>query len=414
METRQRSILRPIREILAAVLLLSAATALADQKKIPFRPSSEQIVTGLRQKQAKELTRYLRGLPHLLREMDLSDRQMDSLLAELRRIQETDPYQEKVSGWIGIGGVEIGGIGIGRVGIGGQKAFINREVAALIRFTLPEWVEHRRLRIWLESLRELPLEERTTKILSRIESLQRPLEETHPLVRGLGRMGGSGVPFMLRYPSQDNNVRLSLVEALSHIRDPRGADYIIGLLQTKGEYAFPHRGRAVRALAGLGGEKVVRALIGVLEGDPFPVRREAARSLTAVTGRQFGLLFNEEAKTWTAWLASQAKETFKPAEIQRSPREIESLIERLFDRYLSARIKTPDNAEDFLLDQKRGRKRLVEELRLLGKPAVPMMVLQCRIRMEQNPRQEKELKRWTRRLLRALKWPEARRAAASI
>ena len=93
---------------------------------------------------------------------------------------------------------------------------------------------------------------------------------------------------------------------------------------------------------------------------------------------------------------------------------MEALIERLFERYLSARIKTPDNGEDLLLAQKEGMKLLSQDLRSLGKPVVPLLVFQCRIRMEQNPAQEKELKIWTEKLLRLLGWPEAQRAAAFL
>jgi len=403
-ETRQRPILRPLSASLIAGLIWAAATAVAAQGEAPPRRSSEQVIAALREKRGKDLTHFLRGLPRLLEKVDLSDRHLESLLAELQRIQETDPYQEKVSGWIEVKGV----------GIGGEKVFVNREAASLLRLTLPEWVDRHRLRLWLNSLRELPLEERTTKILSRIESLQKPLDVTHPLVRGLNELGPAGVPFMLRYPSQDNNVRLSIVEALSQIEDPRGADYIIGLLQTKGEYAFPYRATAVRALANFEGEKVIRALIDVLKEDPFPVRQEAARALTAVTGKHFGLLFNGDAKTWIAWLETPDKRIFKPTGIQRSLREKELVIEQLFDRYLEARIQIQGNGEDLLLTQKEGMKRVSQDLRSLGKPVVSLMVYQCRIRMEQNPRQEKELKVWTQKLLRSLRWPEAKQATASL
>ena len=419
-----------LRILLLGTFLLSGIAGAA-QGEAPPRRSSEEVIAALREKRGKELTRFLRGLPRVLEEVELSDRHLESLLAELQRIQETDPCQEKVSGWIEIKGV----------GIGGDKVFVNREAASLLRLTLPEWVDRHRLRLWLKGLRELPLEERTTKILSRIESLQRPLETTHPLIRGLTDLGDAGVPFILRYPSQDNLVRLAIVEALSHIRDPRGAEFIIGLLQTKGEYAFPYRAAAVRALGRFEGEKVVRALTEVLRENgfqegfrripttatmPLPeskpplyeqeevgLLREAASSLRAVTGKDFGILFNEEYKTWAGWLEAPDPQRFRPAALGRSEGEMRWLIENLFRRYLDGTTKMPENPENSLV-QKKGIKSAGEDLRSLGKRVVPLLVFQCRIRMEQNPRQEKELKAWTQKLLRSLKWPEASRAAASL
>ncbi len=399
MEARHRPFLLSVISIGGAIAGIFLVNTLSVARPREFLPphSYEEIVSGLREQKAAGLTQFLEELPRALDEIDLSDRQVDSLLDELEKIQETDPYQEAVSAQIGA-----------------ERTFVNRQAAWTIRLILPERVERRRLRVWLDSLRELPLEERTTKILSRIESLQKLLEVTHPLVRGLSEVGGAGVPFILRYPSQDNFVRLSIVEALSQIQDPRGVDYIVSVLQTKGEYAFPYRIKAVQALANFRGEKVVKALLEVLKEDPFPVTRQAARSLTAVTGEHFGLLFNEDSKTWEAWVQAPDKKTFKPTRVERSQQKMEALIERLFERYLSARIKTPDNGEDLLLAQKEGMKLLSQDLRSLGKPVVPLLVFQCRIRMEQNPAQEKELKIWTEKLLRLLGWPEAQRAAAFL
>ena len=168
------------------------------------------------------------------------------------------------------------------------------------------------------------------------------------------------MPFIVEHKPKEPYYRRAVVLAISAIGDPRGINYIIEVLNTPHDSFRLERPIAARALSKFNDKRVVTALVGALQDDTcedidrhlpeqvrpghkpyigcyFSVQHAAAESLTKLTGKDWGLLYNEDYRTWSAWLRSDHPETFSPGTVNRTNPETAKLIGYMFHRYMSAR-----------------------------------------------------------------------------
>ena len=146
-------------------------------------------------------------------------------------------------------------------------------------------------------------------------------------------------------------------------------------------------------------------------GRYYVVQHEASNSLSQITGHNWGLLYNEDHKTWSAWFKKDNREAFAPQTVKRTQKEIEILIDFLFHRFMSAR--PPWQTKNILATPK-GIKSISEDLKLLGKSVVPILLKVCDDHIKNSPLWRDELQEWTKKLLLSLPWDEATHSASRI
>ncbi len=383
-------------------------------------PSSKEIVQAFRDKKDQELTDYLRKISGLFAHPagpdrpSFTDAELDAIIHELKDIEKNDPTSEQI---------EFNGAS--------RTVYPNRSVSELVLF----YCQFRKI---ANGLNKLPPEQRVAKLVAGLEKPPKGLayDTTGSFAGELEAMGKEAVPFVIQHRPRHSYQRSVLVTVLEEIGDPRGVDYIIEVLQTQEDDFRVARPGAARALASFRGDKVLRALNEALRDETFEdidrqlpmspdskyratfigrhysVQHAAAKSLTTLTGHDWGLLFNEDYQTWHAWLEKRDKTKFKPAEVLRSKEELAALVEKLFHRYLSGR-PNPWQTEN-TLDEQDGVKSLASELRQFGKPVVPLLLEQYRTRSAKTPAWEPQLREWTVKLLHGLGSDEADQAAEEV
>ena len=409
--------MRTIGCFLAFLFLVSAASFAAEKPEPTKNLSGEAILNRLKEKQGEALHEFIMSVEHDLEypDLNLTDPDIDRIVERLTLIEETDPYQKEV---------ESKG--------GRLTVFPNRHAArdSIYRFKSEKIAN---------SLRQLPVGPRVARIADELEHPRDYKFGYDPrgiFVRELRRTGQEGVPFMVECKSADPRVRGTFAITLGEIGDPRGVDYIIAVMQSsKGPYVTS-TGYEVRALAKFEGKKVVSALVDALQdnrfvdvdrrmppqmpppgykpymGRCFGVQLDAAQTLTTVTKKNWGLLYNEDYQTWRAWLDADHPDAFSPAAVKRTDKELADLVEMLFHRYMSARPNPWQPQNDLATEE--GLKELSAALKQFGPGVVPLLTEECRARICATPLWKKELNEWTKKLLLGLDMPEARKAAERL
>ena len=273
-----------------------------------------------------------------------------------------------------------------------------------------------------------------------IQGIEHPPEGFHFETVGsfageLIRAGSDAVPFIVQHKPKEPYNRRAVVNALAAIGDPRGIDYIIEVLNTPGDSFRFERPIAAKALAKFSEKRVVMALIGALQdethedidrhlpqqeraghkpyiGRYFSVQHAAAQSLTDITGKDWGLLYNEDYLTWSSWLRSEHPDTFSPATLDRSGPERAKLVGYMFHRYMSGR-PNPWQPQNTLATSAAVRS-LAMDLKQLGPSVVPLIVNEYHARVKETPLWHEELREWTKELLEAFDWSEAKESAKTL
>jgi len=383
------------------------------QREYGTNLTAEAILKGLAEKQGEDLYGFITFLDYTFDRSNLTDKEIDQIVERLLTIQESDPYQKVVEGKIGK-----------------RKIFANRGATqeCIFRF---------RFQKIANSLRELPIEERVSKIIDGIEHPPKGLgyETTGCFSAELVRAGKEAVPFIVQHKPREPYYRGAVVSALARLGDPRGIDYIIEVLKTKDDSFRSERPLAATALAKFNDKRVVQALVDALQdetiqaidrhmpqapsathkpyiGRYYSVQHAAAQSLTELTGKDWGPLYNEDYNTWSSWLHSDHPDTFTPTVVPRSDKEVSKLVEYMFHRYMSARPYPGPGTN--VLETADGVRSLSKDLKQLGMRVVHLMVDEYHARIKETPLWKEELEQWTRNLLLTLDWKEAKEAAESL
>jgi len=376
------------------------------------RVTCEIILEQLAQKQDEELYKYIYFLNYELDKSHLANDQIDLIIEKLLEIQESDPYQKEV---VGKGGKVVG--------------YFNRWATrgCIFRF---------RFQKIANNLRALPVEERVAGIVEGMVNPPKLGYSTPKKFAGeLVIAGKEAVPFIIGHKPKEPYLRRNIVWALGQIGDSRGVPYIIEVLRVEDETFGSARVEAAKALGNFKGKKVVAALVAALRdqtyrdidrhlpqvrrpghvpylGRYYSVQHAASESLSDITGHNWGLVYNEDHKTWSAWFTAKRQEGFTPARVARTAQEVEKLVELLFHRYMSAR-PNPWQRENILATAE-GIKSISEDLKPLGKSVVSGLVKVCNEQVEKSVLWREELQRWTKSVLVSLEWDEAVQAVSRI
>lgn len=249
--------------------------------------TAEAILKGLTEKQGEDLHGLINFLDSTFDRSSLTDKEIDQIVNRLLAIQESDPYQKMVKAKDGKA----------------RAIFPNRGAAqeCIFRF---------RFQKIANSLRRLPLEERVKGIIDGIEHPPEGLgyETTGSFSTELVRAGKEAVPFIIQHKPKQPYHRRAIVSALAILDDPRGIDYIIEVLKTKGDSFRFERPIAAKSLAKFNTRRVIEALVDALQDQTFEgidrhleqapsathkpyigryysVQDAAAQSLTELTGK---------------------------------------------------------------------------------------------------------------------------------
>jgi HEAT repeats len=399
--------------VLLGVICSAGGLHAEGQSQYGANLTAEAILRGLNERHGEDLHGFIIFLRSKFDKSSLSNKEIDRIVKRLLAIQESDPYHKVVESKSGK-----------------VKVFPNRGGAQQCIFTF-------RFQKMANSLRQLPIEERVNRIIDGIEHPPESLgyDATASFSAELVRAGREAVPFIIQHKPGNPYHRGVVVCALAAIEDPRGVDYIIEVLKTKDNAFRFDRPIAAKALAKFRRRKVVEALVEALQDQTFElidrhlrqrpsathkpyvgryysVQHAAAQSLTELTGKSWGLLYNEDYKTWSSWLRSDRRGTFSPASLRRSDKEVAKLVEYMFHRRMSGRPNPwqPQN----ILQQAEGIRSLSTDLTRLGPRVVPLTIAEYKVRIKETPLWKDELRQWTRDLLLSLDWKEARAAAESL
>ncbi len=401
--------------ILLGAICSAAGVQTETQTGYPTNLTAQAILKTLIDKQGEDLHEFITFLDYKFDKSNLTDREIDRIIESLRTIQESDSYQK----WV-----------LTKGGIDKNKVFPNRGAAQQCIFRF-------RFQKIANSLRQLPMEERVKRIIDGIEHPPTDLgyETTGCFSTELVRAGKEAVPFIIQHKPGQPYHRRAVVTALAQLNDPASIDYIIEVMKTKDDSYRFERPIAARALAKFNTKRVIEALVDALRDQTFiPVDRHlpqmespahkpyigryysvqhaAAQSLTELTKKDWGLLYNEDYKTWSSWLKSDKPDVFSPADVRRSEIEVEKLIEYMFHRRMSGRPNPwqPQN----VLEKAEVIRSLSTDLKQLGPRVVPLTVDEYHARIKATPLWKNELRQWTRDLLLSLDWKEAKEAAGSL
>ncbi|HUW81943.1 MAG TPA: HEAT repeat domain-containing protein [Phycisphaerae bacterium] len=407
--------------IAVATIPLPAFADVASTERLTY----QAIMDGLHQKSGEELFAFLERVIVGTRNAQISIEQIDSIITQMRRIQQHDDYQRLVDGKKGSRRVLQPNRGAAR------RAIFRLQIAKVAK-----------------QLARLPMEHRVSELVNRI---QHP-----PVIEGYGSdvqfaaelaaLGTEAVPFIVLHKPAAPYPRRLIVGALAKIGDPRGLDYIIEVLQDPRDSYRLERPEAAIALGSFDEKRAVSALIESLKDvtvqtigrnshaqQPSPttqkphyavyyeVQHRASQSLTKITGYNWGPLYNEDYKTWHNWDEGGQQKNFRPNEVPRSDAELNDLVEKLFHRYMSARPNPwqPYNAlaKDGGVPSWEGGQQyewLVADLRAVGPCVVPLLTDQYEARVAATPVWEEKLRTWVGQILRDLDWPQSLQAAQSL
>ena len=382
------------------------------------KPTGSQIVRELNAKQDRELNHYITAVGSKVDELELTNDELDAIIAQLTVIQNTDPYQQQVAGFKGDKNRS-------------RTKFPNRDTAK-------SYVARFKFQKLANELRKLPMEERVNTIVAGIKQPpgEGKLASVYAYTKELLRTGKEAVPFIVQHQFQESYHRQEIIKLLATLGDPQGIDYIIEILQTPGDEFARDRPVAAEALANFRAGRVVVALVQALQDDTtvignrfqpqisrpgdknylahsFPVRQAAAQSLSQITGKDWGLLFNEDHLTWVSWLNAQDRARFTPADVKRSEEQLEALITALFHAYMSGRFPNhsfPRNA----LASEEGIQALADDLNQLGPAVVPLIVKEYQAHLAETPDWHDMLQAWTKNILLAMDREDAQKAAETL
>jgi hypothetical protein len=397
-----------------SVFVCSVQLAAETREKTATTATASAILNCLKTEHGEELHQFLSSLRGVAGTSEFGDDEIDPIIAELVRIQDSDPYQKDVAA---------------------AKDSADRKVTVFPnRMAARERVFRFQFQKIANALRQLPLGQRVAGIVDGIEHPPTTLQyESVELFKGeLIRAGKDAVPFIIQHKPKQPYHRRAIVQALAAIGDQRGIDYIIEVLKSGDESFQFERPIAAKALGEFDDKEVKEALVDALKDETFQeidrhqpqsvhvdhnpyvgryysVQHAAAKSLTRLTGKDWGLLYNEDYGTWAAWLHSENPDTFSPNSVVRTDAEVARLVESLFHRYMSARPNPwqPQNA----LDTPEGVRSVSADLKQLGPRVVLLLVNSYRARVSDTPLWRDELRKWTNSLLEELGWEEAKEAA---
>lgn len=422
------------------VLPLLRATQAATPPVVPTSEPSpfDVLLDRLRSDEGQKLERFLRKVDRSAGELGLSNDQLDVLIEELRRIKRVDRYQEPR--W----GKTTGPRDPDKA----RWVFVNRQQAAVA-------IEALGCRKIANDLRERPFEDRVTKILQFVEGnvTDAGWHASTWFSGELWRIGSEAVPFILERMEQSPKHQLTYIRLLSQIGDPRGIAPMIRSLQRSAPEDALRRCEIISRLAAFGqyvsdeGKKpsaesltsphaldwrtpVISALIEAIQDshysmidarmrqrpDPahqrFPVRvyavREcAARGLVSLTGNDWGMLFNEDPASWTAWSTAKERASFEPESLSRTDDDLALLIENFMFRFMHVHMRVaawedPAAGLDYAIRQD------VKRFRELGPRAVDHLVRAYAFITTEFPIWKPDLRRWVQRWLHAIDTPESR------
>ena len=374
----------------------------------------DHILEQLKSKQFGDLNYYLM---YVDRNLDkLNEEELDAIIAQLSVIEASDPYYMENPNYQGNSDF--------------MGMYPNREMAKhpLLRFKFHKIAGE---------LRKLPLEERVNKIIAGLQ--QQPgkkLDFTSSYARELELTGKEAVPLIVQHQFKESRARQAIMGVLDSLGDPRGIDYIVDILHTPGDDFAQDRLAAAYSLSKFSDQRAVVALIQALKDDTsktghrfefeyprpkdkiylaryFPVRQRAAESLSKITGKDWGLLFNEDHATWFAWLNAQDQDTFTPVRVKRAEKERQELITALFHAYMSGRPLFSSYSQNTLASEE-GIQALADDLNQLGPSVVPLIVQEYHARMVETPNWHRMLRSWTRKLLLAMDREDAKQAAQDL
>ena len=402
-----------------AVLLGVICSAATFGATVPteYNPNitGEAVLNGLSEKQGEDLLGFIIFLHRKFESSKLTDQEIDSIIDRLLKIEASDPYQKKTASF---------------KGNGETVRFPNRGESHGCLF-------HFRFEKIANSFRKLPIAERINRIMDGIEHPPKIMNYSTTMAfrQELVSAGREAVPFIVQHEPVEPYHRRAVVTALEELADPRGIDYIVEVLQEKRDSFRLERPIAAEALGTFKDQTAVPSLVGALQDETmqmidrdlpqvptaghkpymsryYSVQAKAAESLTKLTGKAWGFLYNEDYDTWSAWLHSDHQDTFKPAAVPRSDKEAAKLMEYMFHRYMSARPNPwqPENA----LETGDGVRGLSADLNQLGARVVPLIVEECHARIREMPIWKDKLEKWTAILLLTLDWPEAKNAAEGL
>lgn len=389
----------------------------AQEPQIPAvsKPGNDLTVLSIRKGLAEfsgpELQKLLETISAKGYLLDWSEQDIDQTLVRLAAIRDSDPYEVTQE--------TKGGV---------QRGFPNRFIAERC---IPGVAFQRTA----NGLRAMPLELRTKVILSKISNPDTNDGGLNSFYFGeLLYAGKQVVPFILRYaPEYHLECSRAMMNLLSRFDDDRVAEYFINVLEHSNDpYA---RQGAAALLAKHPGDLTLRALVGALldqcfhtidrhePQQPWPghkpyigryylVQHRAAESLSLLTGRDWGDLFNEDHQTWAAWMGAGRPVDFTPRLIERSDAQVKALIESFFHRRMSGRPNPWQPNIRMTHPEKLGP--VLEDLRQLGPRVVPILVDEFEARILETPLWDAELRMWTIGLLRRLGWESAESAAESL
>jgi hypothetical protein len=412
-----------LRVFVLAVFLLCTSQCLGaeGQGESVTNLTAQSILNELTAKKSHELTEFMEAL-RSFDKSSLTDEEIDRIIESLLTIKENDPFQ-KVA-----------------VTKGGAQAtsFPNRDVASVCIFEF-------RFQKIANSLRRLPMDHRVAKIIDGMRHPPKELEyySIPNFMHELVLAGKDAVPFIVQHAREQRSESVFFVQVLAGTGDPRAIDYIIEVLNTKGSPLLNAKGDsgmqsrqvAARCLAKVNDKRVVPALIGALQDETYQlidrhspqvwvlghkeyngryylIQHAASESLSQRTGKNWGLLFNEDYLTWVSWSRTDNPDTFTPASVRRSDKDVIDLIEHMFHRYMSARPNPWQPQND--LGTEEGIRKLSAGLKDIGPSVVRPIVDEYRARIAETPIWKDELRRWTSDLLLSLAWPEARQASSSL
>jgi len=350
-------------------------------------PSAEQMavdaaINNLKNKTDEELYAYLKvsflGLGNLI----LSDAQIESLKTALKHIQDNDRYSKNHFGKAGT-----------------MTLYPNRYQAKMLILNFDS-------KLRSDKLRALPLNQRMAKVLAGIET-----SDTVSYGYELEAVGNKAIPYVLKHDIAQPYHRRTVVKALAKIGDERAVDYIVASLKKEGDRNEYLRVEAAKALAHFKSQKSIDALINALNDDAiqvidrrapqlatksspwlanyFLVRHAAAQSLSKITGKNWGHLFNEDFITWNKWSKSGKSVSFEPAGINRTSTEWRKLISSLFDRRLSGR-PNPYQSKNLLADRT-GINAIAKDLDPQKTIVIPILNTELQTRNKKTPIWQKEV-----------------------
>ena len=405
--------------IAAGIILVASAGCfcpwrLDAQAAFATNLTASAILNRLKTQQGEELHDFLLSLRGVAGTLRLTDQEIDAIITQLRTIQQSDPYQKELEAFKDPARRKM-------------TVFPNREAT-------PECIFHFQFQKIVNSLRSLPLDQRVAKIIEGIEHPPETLqyESVGSFAGELIRAGKDAVPFIVQHKPRQSYHRRAIVRALAAIGDPRGIDYIIDVLNTRDESFKFERPIAAEALGKFNEKRVVLALVEALKDDTYQdidrhlpqvdyaghkphlgryysVQHAAAKSLTQLSGKDWGLFYGEDHGTWSAWLQSKNPDAFSPSTVVRTDAEAARLIGYMFHRRMSARPNPwqPQN----VLESPEGVRCLSRDLKQLGPRVVPLVVNEYHARVTETPLWHDELRTWTKGLLQGLDWNEAKDAA---